>query len=578
MVMSKTSVIAPLETIYEESGSFIASTNNSYPRIQNHVYPNGSINGLISARSIPTVNFHQQRAVQNPTKPPIEVRFRDGSKRYIPPSSSQNAMMMSRRKFTDSSDADLSSNTMSTGNYKHFFNANTTNIDTERRKPPVVITIITVNDIKRAGFTPTDTSSPETISVMSTPSLSNSASNFSQTLSSPTFSNSTFNRSQPTSSMSQPISSLSQRIPTQQSILSQAQSQSQSQSTVTVSTGRTRKHFHKVSFAPLPPMTPVQSLMQSTTNQSRTNTALQTNLPRISPHQSISSSNSRNSTPSQSGSVDTNSVASTVNSNSKSTNPSLQIILSNNTHNRTTPLNTTQKVNQGILPNTNVAIVGGSRSAFRPFLRQMRLNQKSFPITKRAPLNIQGRIYRPTQQQQQQMLSFVQSYHDQQQQQHPTMPLTNITNIPVNSNAVQNEETSNYQDQSISSSNNINNSFSFRNLMNIPTNSNQNLSLTPGPSMNWINITSNSIYDIPKLARAYASIPLRIDLPVVSPHSNQKALVHHDTGLERRLLNAGLSPETVALYERILDVAQYRPMSGLSSLQTFGQDPYSSLL
>ncbi|CAF1689096.1 unnamed protein product, partial [Adineta ricciae] len=68
MVMLKTSVTAPLETIYEESGSFVASTGNS----QNQVLTNETINGLISARSIPPVNFHRQRACDNVVKPPIE--------------------------------------------------------------------------------------------------------------------------------------------------------------------------------------------------------------------------------------------------------------------------------------------------------------------------------------------------------------------------------------------------------------------------------------------------------------------------------------------------------------------------
>lgn len=73
--------------------------------------------------------------------------------------------------------------------------------------------------------------------------------------------------------------------------------------------------------------------------------------------------------------------------------------------------------------------------------------------------------------------------------------------------------------------------------------------------MPWLNITSNSIHDIPRLSSTYWRMPLRITLPAVSATHNQQFLNKHDTALEKRLLNAGLSPETVALYERILDIA-----------------------
>ena len=117
-----------------------------------------------------------------------------------------------------------------------------------------------------------------------------------------------------------------------------------------------------------------------------------------------------------------------------------------------------------------------------------------------------------------------------------------------------------------------------QNLLNASASPNPILSVALNPNVKWHNITSTDVKDIPKLARRYASIPLRIDLPVVSPHFNQKALAHHDTALERRLLSAGLSPETVALYERILDVAQNRSMSVISSPQAIDQYPYNSLL
>lgn len=76
--------------------------------------------------------------------------------------------------------------------------------------------------------------------------------------------------------------------------------------------------------------------------------------------------------------------------------------------------------------------------------------------------------------------------------------------------------------------------------------------------MTWLNVTSNSINDIPRLSSKYWRIPLRITLPVVTARQNQKSVINHDADLEKRLLNAGLSPETVALYERILDIAENR--------------------
>jgi hypothetical protein len=79
--------------------------------------------------------------------------------------------------------------------------------------------------------------------------------------------------------------------------------------------------------------------------------------------------------------------------------------------------------------------------------------------------------------------------------------------------------------------------------------------------MKWLNITSNSIYDIPRLSSKYFRIPLRITLPVVSPTHNQNLVIRHNPALEKRLLNAGLSSETIALYERILDVAENRQMN-----------------
>jgi len=156
MVILKTQPNPPLETIYEESGSFVASTVN----IQHQpARPTRTINGLISARSIPSVDFERQRGNVKQQRPPIEVRFRDGSKRYIHPSS-EAAMIMNRRKLSNSSQNSLSSTTMPNSSYQQIFNSNLNQSNIQTR-PPVVITIITADDLQQAGVTPTYSSSPD---------------------------------------------------------------------------------------------------------------------------------------------------------------------------------------------------------------------------------------------------------------------------------------------------------------------------------------------------------------------------------------------------------------------------------
>ncbi len=113
--------------------------------------------------------------------------------------------------------------------------------------------------------------------------------------------------------------------------------------------------------------------------------------------------------------------------------------------------------------------------------------------------------------------------------------------------------------------------------MNISSTSGQNLSVTLSPNMKWYNITSNDVNDIPHLAKRYSGIPLRITLPVGTPTHNQKLLMRHNTALETRLLNAGLSPETVALYERILDIAGSRQIPILSPTMSIDSNTYTSL-
>ena len=76
-----------------------------------------------------------------------------------------------------------------------------------------------------------------------------------------------------------------------------------------------------------------------------------------------------------------------------------------------------------------------------------------------------------------------------------------------------------------------------------------------GPTLQWHSVTSKSLYDVPRLSHQYADIPLRITIPFSAANQNQKLVQKHDPILERRLFDAGLSPETIALYERVLEVA-----------------------
>ena len=95
--------------------------------------------------------------------------------------------------------------------------------------------------------------------------------------------------------------------------------------------------------------------------------------------------------------------------------------------------------------------------------------------------------------------------------------------------------------------------------------------LTVDPNLQWHSVTSRSLYDVPRLSNQYSDIPLRITLPDATPTHNQKLLQKHDMDLEKRLLDAGLSPETIALYERILEVADIRQINIDSPPEIIGQ-------
>ncbi|CAF4004227.1 unnamed protein product [Adineta steineri] len=537
MVVLKPQPNAPLETIYEESGSFNTSLVSMHHPLHNHIYnTQGTINGLISARSIPPVNFYKQRAATgNQHKPPIEVRFRDGSKRFIHPGKTAT-MIINRRNVINSSNKNLSSKTISHLKPPQIYNSHRNKENIQSRPHSIVLTIITANDLKRIGLTPTDSSSPDTSTTpMSTPSAPKMMANQSQSI-------------------------LTQSI-----------------STSTMGTMKSRKSNFKVSFAPLPPMTPIQTTSNSSTSTNQTASIL-SHL--SSQEQSNSMSDSQNTTVSQS--ISTNNTNPTLSlPNSKASIPSSQIVSSTGKNEKNTSPNANKSQKQIPQPNTTVHIGGGSHSAFRPFLKRMHFSPKTIPIAMRTSLAINGTTYQPPQQQQQQQQMI--PYTQFRKQQFSAIPSSHITKIPVKTISTQNENLSNYrQQQSIIANNNniniINNALNLRNVLNISSKPGNTFSLALKPNTHWYNIASNHITDIPRLAQAYASIPLRITLPVVTPTHNQKLLVKHNIGLEQRLLNAGLSPETIALYERILDVAENRPTSLLSPPKIIDQNPYRSLL
>lgn len=142
--MSRTPCVPPLETIYEESGSFAASTSSSQYK---------SIDETLSAHSISTITTQQQQRVHdNHQKPPIEVRFRDGSRRYIPPLNSA-----SRRKDKNFFNTSYDTSSIKTNSTRRSF----------QRKPPLVVTIITAEDLQQAGIISNVSSSSDTSNISS---------------------------------------------------------------------------------------------------------------------------------------------------------------------------------------------------------------------------------------------------------------------------------------------------------------------------------------------------------------------------------------------------------------------------
>jgi hypothetical protein len=194
MVSKAQPVIPPLthvhlETIYEESGSSLSSSivdaqhpsNNRQNLSTNSM--NQTIHGLISARSIPSVDVHRRsQANEHQQKLPIEVRYRDGTKRYIHPSlTTITPMVVHRRKYPHSSRHEPSSSTTTTTTkintkYRQIFNTTPKKKKKLPKKSDIILTIITAEDLSQAGITPPSTSSPDESDTLAlTKSQSNSS-------------------------------------------------------------------------------------------------------------------------------------------------------------------------------------------------------------------------------------------------------------------------------------------------------------------------------------------------------------------------------------------------------------------
>ncbi|CAF0845128.1 unnamed protein product [Didymodactylos carnosus] len=77
------------------------------------------------------------------------------------------------------------------------------------------------------------------------------------------------------------------------------------------------------------------------------------------------------------------------------------------------------------------------------------------------------------------------------------------------------------------------------------------------PSLQWYTFDS-CVQDLPHLSSKYAQNPIRVTLTTRSKENKSFLASTQNSELEQRLLQAGLSPETVALYERILEVADVK--------------------
>ncbi|CAF3301074.1 unnamed protein product [Rotaria socialis] len=534
---------APLETIYEESGSFVASNTDFEHKLYNHASKNETINCLISSRSTPSIDIQRQRINGNQAKPPIEVRYRDGSKRFIH-SSAAFPMIINRKQLLDSSPDNLSLNKISNSNYHQIRSTNFPKKHLQS-KAPLVITIITADDLNQAGITPTISSSSDDSEILTLAhSPSKSSINTNKSIQS--------NRQDFLEKLTSPSV---QRVP---------------------STTTLRLHSPVIHFQ--------QS--QNIVNHRPSSISSQTSLPTI--NESFGTSTQAFSIPRQKR-LNSPLKVTVINDEIKQNSTSNYNLPNSNSSAKQLPnkiVNPTNRQQTLLLP--------GSRndSAFRPFTRLTRFNDQTNPNQPQLTTNA---IRRPTS-----SPALPASSNSQlAQQKQTTLPSLNLTKISLqqppkkfnslvaqntydpmllkqkvsdtkaNNNPLIQINSSNNQKQSfpisVATINYKDNTLTLPRLLNIADNSGQNVSLGIKPNTKWSNLTLNLVNDIPRQSSKYSRIPLHINLPFSNPRYNQNLVTKHDVALENRLLNAGLSPETVALYERILNFAEDPQLSKLSS-------------
>ncbi|CAF1149198.1 unnamed protein product [Adineta steineri] len=620
-MVSKTQPAIPpppihLETIYEESGSSLTSSVvDIHHQSRNHqklsIYnSNQTTHGLISARSIPSVDVHRRRRTSEyQQKPPIEVRYRDGSKRYIQPLLPTTPMIMNRRKYSHSSRHDSSSSIKNNIKYRQIFNITPKKKKKLPEQSKIILTIITAEDLSQAGITPPSTSSPDESETLTlTKSQSNSSLDTLKTVKDISLKD----------TVAVPIERLS--------LATVPSNVSSTAPVIDISVSN-------LLFPPPPYQkdSQHQHQQQKLRHPLEIDTIRSHSLPPTQNHFPSSSSSSSSSTQQKS----TSNQVPPVNAlppTSKKTFPSLQITvtgdenekgssskrsLQNNTSTNSSKTNIEtmdSDYKQSLRPHATILGTSGSRSAFRPFHKSTAFNSQTGIVSN---LNSRSQISKhqmlqnlsqlqPQQTQSQHLVLSSQTYS----QQYPQKLSSDPMRFALQSSSFLSDRRSMSSDpppkQTVSSflSNQIlsDKIMSLTSQMNTSNHPQQNIinfidnslnqtiiskeqspdgqvhMVTVDPNLQWHSVTSKSLYDVPRLSKKYSDIPLRITIPEGTPTHNQKLLHKHDVALEKRLLDAGLSPETIALYERILEVADIRQMGRIPPSEIIDQYHNKSLL
>ncbi|CAF2739643.1 unnamed protein product [Rotaria sp. Silwood2] len=591
-MVSKTQPVIPpappavhLETIYEESGDSLSSSivniqiqydNREQPSIN---WSNQTSHGLISARSIPTVDVHRQRQeTECQKKLPIEVRYLDGTKRYIHPSLTPTSTIIKRRKYSRSCRHDSSPPIKINTKSRQILNVAPKKKKKLPKKPEIMLTIITAEDLSQAGITPPSTSSfDESDTLALTKSHSNSSVDTLKAVK-----DMSLNDTDKVPTQELPTATIPPSVPPARSIIDismpslrfpvaprhHSQHQPILRHPQQIPTIRSQSlppsHSHFLSSIQQKPISNQQlPIAIVPPNRQKSRPSLQITLTRDENERNLSSRTN---------------IPQSMISSTKSTNEYM------NSQSR-----------RSHQPCTNSLVGGGSRSAFRPFLKPtifnpqpqipLNMNVKSQISTNQIKQNSSKQLIRPPS-------------HPHLQQYRPTSAssMTHFTvqtspsinpvaygrhsiNADVSKQSVRSRISNNVlsdkirnptttmrtsknpqQSLQISTVKTIDKSFRQPNIENNTVKDVQKHSVIIDSNLQWHSVTSKSLYDVPRLSNQYFSIPLRITLPDSSPTHNQKLLHSHNVALENRLLSAGLSPETIALYERILEVGDIRQM------------------